>query len=250
MDFRLSSLLIIGLVTIVPKLNGQIEIGGEEAVEPVEEQKELLIVEKKEDATEIYLVSNWSRTSSLLTESEELSAEPLGDREFESFLNTWPFGLGYRTRVNKYLSIQGGISYLRNGESFKYETPDSLFTYNTTYSYIAMPVKALFTYGNEIKVFAGGGLTPQLFSDYRQDLEWETEKNATGSETIKRKNGYSSFVLSASVNIGVQLKFSKRWAFLFMPEYRIQLTDSYEQLDAYDHFGRALGFDLGLTMYL
>jgi hypothetical protein len=56
--------------------------------------------------------------------------------------------------------------------------------------------------------------------------------------------------LSASVNIGVQLKFSKRWAFLFMPEYRIQLTDSYEQLDAYDHFGRALGFDLGLTMYL
>ncbi|MDG1427615.1 MAG: outer membrane beta-barrel protein [Crocinitomicaceae bacterium] len=242
MDFRLSSLLIIGLVTIVPKLNAQIEIGGEEAVEPVEGQKD--------DATEIYLVSNWSRTSSLLTESEELSAEPLGDREFESFLNTWSFGLGYRTRVNKYLSIQGGISYLRNGESFKYETPDSLFTYNTTYSYIAMPVKALFTYGNEIKVFAGGGLTPQLFSGYRQDLEWKTEKNATGSETIKRKNGYSSFVLSASVNIGVQLKFSKRWALLFMPEYRIQLTDSYEQLDAYDHFGRALGFDLGLTMYL
>ncbi len=242
MDFRLSSLLIIGLVTIVPKLNAQIEIGGEEAVEPVEGQED--------DATEIYLVSNWSRTSSLLTESEELSAEPLGDREFESFLNSWSFGLGYRTRVNKYLSIQGGISYLRNGESFKYETPDSLFTYNTTYSYIAMPVKALFTYGNEIKVFAGGGLTPQLFSGYRQDLEWKTEKNATGSETIKRKNGYSSFVLSASVNIGVQLKFSKRWALLFMPEYRIQLTDSYEQLDAYDHFGRALGFDLGLTMYL
>ncbi len=250
MNFNITTTLLLGFLMFGSNLMAQIEIGGGQEESSEENIDELRIIDKRDDATEVYFVSNWSRTSSILTESKGLSAKPLGEREFETSLDTWSFGVGYRTRVNKYLSVQGGISYLRNGESYTYETIDSLFTYNTTYAYIAMPVKVLFTYGNEIKLLAGGGVNPQLFSGYRQDQEWKTKTNATGDETIKRKNGYSSFVLSASLNIGVQLKFSEKWALLFMPEYRIQLTDSYLENDAYDHFGRALGFDLGLTMYL
>ena len=74
--------------------------------------------------------------------------------------------------------------------------------------------------------------------------------DATGDETIKERNGYSSFVLSAALNVGVQYQFSDNWTLLFMPEYRIQLTDSYESTDSYNHFGRALGFDIGLTYKL
>lgn len=246
----MKAILLISFSLFGSNIIAQMEIGGDQEDTLVEKREAPIVIEERNDATEIYFVSNWSRTFSILTESKGLSAKPLGEREFEESLDIWSFGVGYRTRVNKYLSIQGGISYLRNGESYTYETTDSLFTYNTTYAYIAMPIKALFTYGNEIKLFAGGGFTPQLFSSYRQDQEWKTAKNAIGKETIQKKNGYSSFVLSASINIGVQLKFSEKWALLFMPEYRIQLTDTYNELDAYDHFGRALGFDLGLTMFL
>ncbi|MFT5861179.1 MAG: hypothetical protein ACI865_003300 [Flavobacteriaceae bacterium] len=226
---------------------GQIEITNEpEAVET-----EIVASKPLPDGnTEVYMVANVSRTFSVLTESEGLSAAPLGEREFESFLRTWSFGIGYRTRVNEYLSIQGGITYFRNGESYLYETTDSLFSYTTTYAYIGMPIKALFTYGNDFKLLVGGGLIPQLFSGYRQDQEWKTTLNATGTETIKLKNGYSSFALSAAFNVGFQVKFSDKWALLVMPEYRIQLTDTYTDTDAYDHFGRAFGVDIGLTMTL
>ena len=51
-------------------------------------------------------------------------------------------------------------------------------------------------------------------------------------------------------NIGIQFQFSDNMTLLFMPEYRIQFTDSYQVTDSYNHFGRALGFDLGLTYKL
>lgn len=139
---------------------------------------------------------------------------------------------------------------MRNGESYLFEESDTMFTYNTTYSYIGMPIKALYTYGEEITFLAGGGITPQLFTSYVQEQAWRDPANAEGDETIKEQNGYSSFVLSAAINVGIQLKFADNWTLLFMPEYRIQLTDSYEVNDSYNHFGRALGFDIGLTYKL
>ena len=139
---------------------------------------------------------------------------------------------------------------MRNGESYLFEETDTLFKYSTTYSYIAMPVKVLFTYGNEIKFLAGGGITPQLFLKYVQEQEWQDSVNAKGDLKVEEKNGYSSFALSAAFNIGIQFQFSDNMTLLFMPEYRIQFTDSYQVTDSYNHFGRALGFDLGLTYKL
>lgn len=229
----------------------QIELGGEE--EPAkDEEKEREISDKRtqDGSTEIYMVSNWSSTSRKLEMNDAPFGDPLGEREFEKPLNIWSFGIGFRNEINQYFSIQGGISYMRNGESYLFEESDTLFKYNTTYSYIAMPVKALFTYGEELKFLVGGGVTPQLFMSYVQEQEWQDPVNATGDETIKEKNGYASFVISAAFNIGVQYQFSDNWTILFMPEYRIQLTDTYEVTDSYNHFGRALGFDLGLTFKL
>ena len=229
----------------------QIELGGEE--EPSkDEEKETEVKEKREQdgSTEIYFVTNWSSTSSKLEMNDAPFGDPLGEREFESSLNKWSFGIGFRNSLSEYFSIQAGISYMRNGESYIFEESDTLFKYNTTYSYIAMPVKALFTYGDELKLLVGGGLTPQVFLGYLQEQEWRDAVNATGDKTIEEKNGYSSFAISAAFNLGVQYQFSDNWTLLFMPEYRIQLTDSYEVTNSYNHFGRALGFDLGLTFKL
>lgn len=231
--------------------SSQIELGGEEDKPKKEKDVRELNSDLVQDgSTEIYLVSNWSNTSRKLEMNDGPFGDTLGEREFEGSLNKWSFGIGFRNRISQFVSIQAGISYMRNGESYLFEEADSLFKYSTTYSYIAMPVKVLFTYGEEIKLLAGGGITPQLFTGYVQEQEWRTTLDATGDEKIESKNGYSSFVLSAAVNIGVQFQFSDNMTVLFMPEYRIQLTDSYQVTDSFNHFGRALGFDLGLTYKL
>lgn len=230
----------------------QIELGGEEepANSKVERVEEIKDKQEKDGSTEVYFVTNWSSTSRKLETNEGPFGDSLGEREFEKSLNKWSFGIGFRNKLNDFVSIQAGISYMRNGESYLFEETDSLFKYSTTYTYIAMPVKVLFTYGDEIKFLAGGGITPQIFMEYEQNQEWRDSVNATGDLTIEKKNGYSSFALSAALNIGVQFQFSDNWTLLFMPEYRIQLTDSYEVTDSFNHFGRALGFDLGLTLKL
>lgn len=230
----------------------QIELGGEEEPETVktEEVKEIKDKRAQDGSTEVYLVSNWSSTSRKLEMNDAPFGDPLGDREFEKSLNKWSFGIGFRNKINEFISVQAGISYMRNGESYLFEESDTLFKYSTTYSYIAMPVKVLYTYGDEIKFLAGGGVTPQLFNGYKQEQEWRDKVNATGDDEISLKNGFSTFVLSAAINVGIQVQFSDNMSLLFMPEYRIQLTDSYEVTDSYNHFGRAIGFDLGLTYKL
>lgn len=125
-----------------------------------------------------------------------------------------------------------------------------MYTYTTTYAYISMPIKVLYTYENEIKLLVGGGISPQLFLSYNQEIEWKDKVDATGKESIQRKNGYSPFALSAAVNLGVQWKFSDNFSLLFLPEYRIQLTNTYIETHPHNHFGRALGFDIGLTYKL
>lgn len=230
----------------------QIELGGEEPKKEEKKEKEVEVKPKREQdgSTEVYMVTNWSSTSRKLEMNAAPFGDPLGAREFESPLNKWSFGIGFRNRLNKSISIQGGISYLRNGESYLYEETDTLFKYETTYSYVAMPIKVLYTYGDKLTLLAGGGVTPQLFLSYVQEQEWRDSEDATDRETIKEQNGYSSFVLSAALNLGVQYQFSDNWTLLFLPEYRIQLTDTYDKTDSFNHFGRALGFDIGLTFKL
>lgn len=230
----------------------QIELGGEEPPKKEEKEKNEEVKPKREQdgSTEVYFVTNWSNTSRVLEMNDAPFGDSLGNRAFETSLNTWSFGLGFRNHLNEHLSIQAGIGLMRNGESYAFEQEDTLFRYTTTYSYVAMPIKLLYTYGEKLTFLAGGGVTPQLFLSSVQEQEWRDAVDATGEATIKEQNGYSSFVLSAAVNVGVQYQFSPNWTILFMPEYRIQLTDSYEKTDSYNHYGRALGFDIGLTLKL
>ncbi len=230
----------------------QIELGGEEPAKEDKKKKEVEVKPKREQdgSTEVYMVANWSNTSRKLEMNDAPFGDPLGNREFESPLNKWSFGIGFRNRLNRSISVQGGISFMRNGESYLFEEEDTLFRYETTYSYVAMPIKVLYTYGDKLTLLAGGGLTPQLFLSAVQEQEWRDTQDETGNQTIKQQNGYSSFVLSAALNVGVQYQFSDNWTLLFLPEYRVQLTDTYEKTDSFNHFGRALGFDIGLTFKL
>ena len=140
---------------------------------------------------------------------------------------------------------------LHCGESYLFEDTDTSHQYVTTYSYVGMPLKVLFTYGEkDFRFFAGIGIVPQMFVRYQQDREWMTTVDETIKESEKTKSGYNSFVLSAVANVGVQINLGSKASFLFMPEYRYQLVTSYQKQDDYKHFGRALGFNFGLSFAL
>ena len=242
----MKQLLLIGLVLLNYTVNAQIEITEKE--EP--EIKEIMITPVKVSNNEIYFVSNWSNTNRSLSVNEGLFADSLGDRANEVNLNTWSFGLGLRNRLHKHFGWEGGIWFLRNGESYNFEDTDTAYMYNTTYSYIGMPVKASFLYGEDIQLIASAGVIPQMFMRYKQDIEYTDSQNTTTKESVKTNSGYNSFVMSAVFNVGGKVKFGNRWSLIVLPEYRLQLNSSYQKTDSYIHKGRAFGVTFGLTMSL
>ena len=209
-----------------------------------------LKAKKEPSGTSIYFVTNWSATNRSLSENGDLFGEPLGERANEIGLNTWSFGLGFQNEFAKHFMWDGGISFMRNGESYSFLGTDTAYSYQTTYSYISMPVRLNYTVGNDFKFYAGAGLIPQMFMGYKQERQWTRADNSDETETIKSKNGYNSFVISAVMNIGMMVNFNNGWSLLVSPEARFQLNSSYMKQDAYIHKGRAYGVTFGLVRHL
>lgn len=200
--------------------------------------------------TSVYFVANWSKSFRTLEPNGDLFGDTLGTRANEDMLNTWSFGLGLQNQLNDFLMWDGGIAFVRNGESYLFTDKDTSYSYETYYNYIAMPVRINYTIGNEIKFYVGAGLLPQLFSGYRQERKWTTSNDYKESETFKTKTGYNSFVISALFNVGIMLDFQNNWSLLVSPEARIQLNSSYTKQDDFIHKSRAYGVTFGLVRKL
>jgi len=227
-----------------------------EVTEPIEEESEevteLDLLVLKGVKTEVVAYANWSNTNRVLrpnSANDGLFGEPLGIRADEQNLNVWSYGLAIRNDLRNHFMWQGGISWIRNGETFNYQATDSdsTFAYQTFYNYVAMPLKVMYKYGNRVRFYGGLGLIPQMFFSYRQEQQWTTTNNTQLSETVKTKNGFNSFVLSGTITAGVQLRFNKGSSVFIEPEYRVHLTNSYQDIDNYEHFGRAFGINMGFT---
>ncbi len=250
MSIHIRAVLIFSLVAFSGI--GQVEIGGEE---PDKKEKKKEREQKKqpdEDEnpdlnSEAYAVVNWSATSRILEPNDGLFGDTLGERANETGLNIVSYEMGFRTKIIPHLYFQGGIGILRNGESYINDQSDTTYNYSTRYTYISMPLKLLYTYGDKFKVLAGAGLTPQLFSRYRMDEEWSTSGDVRDSETTQFSSGYNTFVLSAAFHVGGQVAIGNLWSLLVLPEYRIQLNSSYEKNDSFRHKAQALGLNIGLT---
>jgi opacity protein-like surface antigen len=247
-------ILLIAVFLFTNTIIGQIMIG-----EPTSEQKkqkqkskstavaDTIGLKKKESTTAAYLVSNWSKSYRSLEKNGDVYGDTLGIRADEKNLTTWSFGIGMQSQINKHVMWDGGISFLRNGESYSYVASDTSFSYQNFYSYISMPVRINYTIGKDLKFYVGAGLIPQMFTGYRQEKQWTTSTDAKVEETVKTKIGYSSVVLSSVFNVGLILNFKNNWALMVSPEARIQLTSSYPRLDGFIHKGRAYGITFGLT---
>ncbi len=199
-------------------------------------------------ATEVFFLANWSVTDRVLTENKGLFGDTLGVRADETSLNKWSFGLGFRNMITKSFAWEGGISLLRNGESYSFSGADTAYNYTTTYTYIAMPLKIDYVFGKKLQLVTAAGIIPQMFMRYRQV---GTDVDSKGSESPfdnSTHSGYSPFVLSAVFNVGAQLKLSNQVKFFFIPEYRLQLNSTYTNKSPYIHKANAIGFNIGLSI--
>jgi hypothetical protein len=238
-EFNISFWTTILLLTFSLLTNAQVEL------------TEVLSDEKKSfqhTETRFYLSANWSNTTRKLLQNGDLFGDSLGERTNEVPLNTWSFGLGVRSDFAKQFFWDGGLSFLRNGEQYSYEDPatDSTFNYQTTYSYISMPLKLNAFIGKKVRLYFGGGLVPQMFFRYRQNQQWTSAENTAKSDEIKSKSGYSSFVISGLLNLGVEFVFESKWSLFVASEARWQLSSTYMPQDSYTHKAQVYGASFGI----
>jgi opacity protein-like surface antigen len=243
--------VVVCLLLNVSSVQSQIEITKETT--KTEDKERKAEKEKKEKststsgATSIYFNTNWSYTTRRLIENDGLFAEPLGERANETPSNNWSFGLGFRASLHKNVLLEAGLALVQNGERYSFEDVDTMFSYRTTYSYISIPVKLLYTYGDGVKLLAGVGITPQMFMRYKQEQDWTTSNGTNESEIVKATSGFNNFALSATLSLGVQFKIADRWGLQVVPEYRMQLNSSYSKNDGYKHYATAFGGNIGLV---
>ena len=229
---------------------GQVELSSDSEAVKTEKKKKRLD-ENKANSIEAFVITNWSFTTRSLIENVAPYGDTLGTRNDEGGLGTWSYGIGIRSKINNFLTWEGGISFWQNGESYLFEGGDSTFKYETTYTYIGMPLKIQYSFGDKaVEVFAGIGISPQMFVSYKREEEYTNPVNETLQETVKTKSGYNSFVLSALLNVGVKLNLGSKVNLLIVPEYRHQLITSYQKQDDFKHFGRAIGINFGISYNL
>ncbi len=203
-----------------------------------------------ESTTSVFLSSTWSSTFRTLETGDGFFGKPLGERVNETKLNVWSFTLGFRSQLHKNIAWEGGVSFMRNGESYSFEESDTSYSYESRYNYIAVPMKLFYTYGSEIKLLVGAGVVPQMFTGFKQNITYEDKASTDVTEEVKTKIGYNSFVLSTVFNIGAQVKVGERWSILLLPEYKLQLNSSYEKNGPYKHKAYSIGGHIGLVFDL
>ncbi len=209
-------------------------------------QDSTTVVRKSGISAVIY--ANWSSTYRALKVNEGVFAKPIAQRSDETWTSFWSYGIGFQSEISNHFSWEGGMALQRNGEKYSFEEADTLYSYTTRYSYIAMPIKVYYKTGKAVKLIAGIGVVPQIFLGYKQDINWKSKNGIKGSEERKETVGYNSFVLSSVFNLGVEFEMNENWDVFILPEYRLQLTNGYGEKLAYKHFARAIGFNMGLLI--
>lgn len=250
----MNRILILSFFFISLTSFGQIQVGGDVKEEkPEKKEKPVKQVEEKksDDATEVFFGANWSKTNRRLETNKNIFGDTIGARSNEIGIGAWSVGLGIRTKLNKFLLFEGGISYLQNGETYNFQGTDTSHSYTNKYSFIGMPLKLYYYY--EVKDFRfqiGIGGIPQMSLKFKQNSTTVDTEGTETSESIETKVGMNSFVISAVANVLIQYEFMPTWGIYVSPEYRTQLNSSYLTSDKFKHYGNAFGVSFGLVKSL
>jgi hypothetical protein len=187
-----------------------------------------------------------------LVSNDDFLPTPLGERANEMALTAWSHQLGICVGLSQYFYLDGGVSWLQNGEAYAFNdlNSDSTFNYETRYRYLALPLQLKVAFGQRLKCFGGLGMVPALYQGYKQDLEWTNALGAKYDDQIKVNNTMNSFTLSWIGSVGIEAPLGNNYAFRFGAMYRSQLNNSYSPYEDYIHKSKGWGLTIGLSKQL
>lgn len=203
----------------------------------------------KDTSSRFYVEASFTNSFRSLESNADFLNKPLGERANETKLGIWNYSLGMSIPLNKHIYFDGGLSLLRNGEQYSWEsnTSDSTFNYESKYNYIALPLQIKLQGGKNLKYFIGAGLIPQMNFSYKQNQQWTDSLGSKRDETIKVNNEINSFVFSWVVSAGLELQFENNFGLRLSASYRNQLSNTYIDFSDYIHKANAIGVNIGIT---
>jgi hypothetical protein len=201
-------------------------------------------------STLIYFGGGFGSAFRNLSENNGLFGKPLGERVNETSVIVPSFTLGLKTNLKKSLFLDLGISVTGSGEQYSFKVQDSSFKYKNTYSYFAIPIKVQYMHGNKLKLIAGVGLQPQILTGSKKEISWTNTKGKPGEETLKGKEDLNFFSISAIANLGVNWQIKKNTSLFLLPEFRVDLSDTYMKQAAFDRKGFFIGGQVGISVVI
>ena len=195
-----------------------------------------------------YISMNTSSTFRDLKTNEAFLLIPLNERVNETPLFTNSYTLGVNGHIFKGLGWDGAVSFMQNGEQYSFSDIDTSFSYKTKYSYFSMPIRIhyYFDFSKRIGLKLGAGIIPSLFINYKQDQKWETTGGSSETNLIQTDVGFNSAIFNINTYLYLSYRLSEEFGFFIGPEYRYQLSNSYQKTAAYRHYSRAFGVTFGL----
>ncbi|MFM6946344.1 MAG: hypothetical protein ACKOWX_07395 [Flavobacteriales bacterium] len=207
---------------------------------------------QKHYPTRYYFESQRMQMFRELVSNDAFLPTPLGERANEIPLTAWSQQLGICAGLGQHFYLDGGVSWLQNGEaySFKATASDSTYSYQTHYRYLALPLQLKFTAGNKLKVYGGLGLVAALYQGYKQDIQWTNPLGAKYDDQIKINNNMNSSTLSWLASAGLEATLDENYSFRVGVLYRKQVNNSYSPYEDYIHKSFGWGLNFGLSKNL
>lgn len=199
--------------------------------------------------TQIYFETTRAQVYRSLLPNENFLLVPLNERGYEVPMYAWSQQMGIQLGLSKHFFIDGGLSWMQNGEAYSWKSidTDSSFAYQTHYRYLALPLQLKFSAGNKIAFYTGAGLIPALYLSYRQDQQWTNAMGAKYDDQIKVNNTMNSFTLAWTCSAGLSIRLNPTLNFRLGLQYRQQLNNSYDPYQDYIHKSKAFCYNFGLS---
>ena len=195
--------------------------------------------------SEFFLSISPQFTGRTLISNDAPFGKELGVRESETGLWSNSFTAGLRSKMHKNLYLDFGLSYLTNKETNEFNRQDTTFNITRTYSHIGVPVKFAYITPGDLSFYASIGLTPKAFLNAKVE-EIITANNLSSSNEFNESMGYTSFLLEATLNLGLRLKMNDSFGLFVHAEGRRQLISNYSNQNPYIRKAYAIGLNVGL----
>ncbi len=201
----------------------------------------------------VFLGAGYSFGSHKIEPNGDLFGKPIGTRADEKMVNRWTYQGGIRNRINRFLSIEAGLSYDRYGESYSYKSTipgnDSAYSYNRKYNMLAIPVQLYFTYGKRVQFLAGAGIQPFIPLSLKSKITYKDFKGNETTSEPRTVEGFNSAGFSVLFSAGVQYRFSKYASVYFIPAYSIGLTNIFGKQEPHRQWFNALNLRFGMAIH-